>query len=228
MEGPPLAWVYAMIGSCFCSVYKDWERFSWCHEHPPSPTLSPKLPTSTHPEAEAAFLAIAACHPPPPLLRGWPCLLCQWLFWLRLVRVWSSKTWSCLPLERRTPPTWTQKPVQSWDFCSGSSSPNTSPDERWWCNRSAGTSRRWKQEGGAMRGKVTMSLHVKRQWQQQGDAITSRGELEGGASRGNVITSVHIERWWHSKKWHKDNQSNVTTSWHVEEQRHVKRWHKVA
>ncbi len=44
-----------------CSVQKkDQARFPWCHGHLPSPTLHPKLPTSAHPEAEAAFLAITA------------------------------------------------------------------------------------------------------------------------------------------------------------------------
>jgi hypothetical protein len=56
-----------MIDGFLCSVYKDRARFSWCHEHLPSPTLHHKLPTSSHPEAEAAFLAIPTRRPLPPL-----------------------------------------------------------------------------------------------------------------------------------------------------------------
>ncbi len=40
-----------MIDGFLCSVYKDQARFSWCHEHPPSPTSRRKLPT---PAAAAA------------------------------------------------------------------------------------------------------------------------------------------------------------------------------
>ncbi len=39
---------------------------------------------------------------------------------------WSSTTQSCLPLEQPTPLIWTQKPVQSWAFCGGLSSPDAS------------------------------------------------------------------------------------------------------
>jgi hypothetical protein len=64
----------------------------------------------------------------------------------------------------------------------------------------AKTTRQGKQEGGAMRSKVTNSWHIERQWQRQGDATTSRGKLEGGVSRGDMITSGHFERWWHGKR----------------------------
>jgi hypothetical protein len=37
--------------------YKDQATFSWCREHPPSPTLHYKLPTSAHLEAEGMVQA---------------------------------------------------------------------------------------------------------------------------------------------------------------------------
>jgi hypothetical protein len=66
--------------------------------------------------------------------------------------------------------------------------------------RGAGTTRRGKGEGGAMKGKVTTSQRIERQWQWQEDATTSQGKLEDRASRGDVITSRRVERWWHNKR----------------------------
>jgi hypothetical protein len=66
--------------------------------------------------------------------------------------------------------------------------------------RGARTSRQGKQEGGMMRGKVTMSRHLERRWQRQADMATSRGKLEGDASRGGVITKWGVERWWHDER----------------------------
>jgi hypothetical protein len=48
------------------------------------------------------------------------------------------------------------------------------------------TTRRGKQEGGRMRGKVTTSWRIERRWWQQGDAKTSQGKQKGCASRGGV------------------------------------------
>ncbi len=127
-----------MIDGFLYSVYKDQVQFLWCHEHAHSPTLHPKLPTSAHPEAEAAFLIIATRHLPPPPL---PCLrkmttppLLVWILQLRLVRVglqqlghachwsggprWPGCKWSCraglfavaraAPMHLTTPLLWWQ------------------------------------------------------------------------------------------------------------------------
>ncbi len=63
--------------------------------------------------------------------------------------------------------------------------------------RGDGTTRRGKQEGGAMRGKVITSQRIERRRWQRGDTTSSRGKIEGFTSRGNVTTSQHLERWWH-------------------------------
>jgi hypothetical protein len=89
-----------MLDGFLCSVYKDQARFPWCHEHPPSPTLHCKLPTFAHPEAEAAFLAIAACYPLPPHEEDDRACVTGVNIVVEANEGWSSTTWSCLPLER--------------------------------------------------------------------------------------------------------------------------------
>jgi hypothetical protein len=66
--------------------------------------------------------------------------------------------------------------------------------------RGDGTTRRGKQEGDVMRGKVTTSWHIERRWRWRGDTTTSQGKQEGCASRGSWTTSWHLDRWWHDKR----------------------------